>query len=556
MAERRPYVVACLGIVAIAIAIRAVPLYWSPLPATLDGFGYAALARETIASAHYPIERFRADNFVFTGLLTVTSLLVGVTPLGTAQPLIAVVGGTSTLTAVAIARRVGWGIDPSNRRVRSAAVLAGLTLAVDGLYLRRTGVPDEEALGLVLVPLVAIALHRVLRSGRVAWVAITGTLMLAFPLLHTFSTLLAGLTVLGLVAAHLLSSPSRRVMAVGIGLVGGFWAYYALYYELAARFGLTVPYVGRILSYPGLFAAWVIVLVVGVLWLTGTRSRAQTGVLLGVVGIWYLLLGANAVLPVFPGTISTPLPILVGALLFVVPVVVASRGLPVATLGSADSAVVLALLAAPVVQAYFSLTAALTPQFLGTVVRTQTFVHVPIFVLAALVTLRYAPSVAPARGVSSLRGAVTSRRLVAGALVVTTLLTAPLAFVHLDNAASPATTVESEFAAAAFATTHVDGTWSADDPLARIGSLYYPTRTATTQAPVTSWLTGGTAPSCPTLSQRSWTTTGAHLYPAPPATIGEARYEDWLAERHLVYTTAGDDPLSLSIPSRETGRGC
>ncbi len=546
----------CLAVFAVALGMRTITLYWSPFPATLDGFDYAALARSTIAIGSLPFERLRADNLVFTTVLSLAGIVADVRPVILAQPLIAVVGAGSCLTAVAITRRIGWQLNYSSRQVRLAAILAGLTLAVEGLYLRRTGVADEEAIGILLVPLLAIALHRALRTRRTAWLGVTVLFLLVFPLVHTFSTLIAAVTAIGILATQLLRIPLRRFVVMGGGLVAGFWAYFALYYEAAARFGLTVPYVGRILSHPGLFVAWTIVLVIGILWLRRTSRRLQIGTLLGVVGIGYVVLAANVFLPIFPGTASTPLAILLPVLLFIVPVVLASRGLPLVADDRTEGAVVVALLAAPVVQTYFSLTASLTPEFFGTVMRTQTFAHFPIFVLAALATAGLV-----SRTDASVRARLPASRsavraIVPSVLLIVALLTAPVAFVDLDTASYPSTTTESEFAAASFAATHLTDQWTAADPLSRVGRQYYPNGANVSRTPVYSWLTGGSPPTCPTLSREAWTTTGAHLFPLAPETIGEARYQRWLFERNLVYATTDPYRISLSFPATNTSQGC
>lgn len=555
MKRRHRYVVVCLAVFAVALAFRTLTLYWSPFPAALDGFDHAALARDTLASGQLPLDRIRADSFVFAGGLALVSALTDSRPVVMAQPVIAVLGAGSCLTAVAVVRRLGRRLALSGRRVRCAAVVAGFGLAAEGLYLRRTGVADEEAIGLLLVPLLAIAFHRALRTRRPAWIAVAAVLAISFPLLHTFSTLIAALTLLGVLATQLLRVPSRRLATVGLVFVGGFWAYFALYYEVAARVGLTVPYVGRVLAFPGLFGAWLIVLVVGVLWVRSARPRLQRAGLLGAVAVGYAVLVANVFVPVFPGTVTTPLPILALASLFVVPVVLASYRLPDVTADAGDGAVVVALLAAPAVQTFFSLTASLTPEFYGTVMRTQTFVHFPVFVLAALAAVGLPTTERFSLGRLGLANRLGSVRTVAVVLLlVSAALTAPLAFVDLDTATYPSTTTHEEFAAASFTATHVPGRWASDDPSARIGSLYYPDRAQASQAPVGSWLTGGSPPDCPVLSARSWTTSGAHLFPLAPATIPPARYRNWLADRDLVYATSGADPFSLTRPTTPSPR--
>ena len=554
MSRKQQYLVVVLAVFAVALGMRTLTLHWSPYPATTDGFGYAALARDTLATGSIPLDQFRADNFVFANGLAMLSAVVDVKPVKTAQLLVAVLGAGSCLTAVAIVRRLGAGLSLPGRQVRYAAVLAGLGLAVEGLYLRRTGVADEEAIGILLVPLLAIAVHRAVRTRRAAWLATTIVLTVTFPLVHTFSTLIAALTILGVLTTQILRVPTTRIATVGIALVGGFWGYFALYYDVAARFGLTVPYVGRVAAYPGLFVAWLIVLVVGILWLRSTSQRLQRTILIGAIGFGYTVLVANVFLPIFPGTVTTPLPILVLVLVFLVPAALASYGLPLAATDPRDGAVVVALLVAPIAEVFFALTASLTPEFFGTVMRAQTFVHLPLFVLASLTAAGGLHAYSQGRISKPSR---RSLRVALGVvLVASAAVTAPLAFVDLDTLSYPSTTTPEEFDGTTFATNYVPGQWTTEHSLWKVGILYYPTRTQVSYTPVANWLNDGPQPRCPVLSAESWTTTGAHLFPSAPETISDARYHKWLNNHDLVYATTGRNPLSLTIPTNRASSGC
>jgi hypothetical protein len=238
---------------------------------------------------------------------------------------------------------------------------------------------------------------------------------------------------------------------------------------------------------------------------------------------------------------------------------------------------------------YYALTASLTPEFFDAVVRIQSFAHVPVFVLAGVgvagLAARYGAGSDAGPGSDSAAGAGTGevsgtasasgtgsgpdlRRLVgpvaAALLLLSVAATVPLGYVNLDTGTYPSTTLESEFEATAFATGRVDGRYATDHTLARVDSHYLsgpmpglgvtPTGEARV-GPTRSWLAGGAPPGCPTLSQRSWTTTGAHLYPAPPGTVPPATYRSWLGSRHVVYRASGLDPLVLSVP-RSPGDGC
>ena len=555
MTSKRSYLLVCLAVFAIALGMRTITLYWSPLPATLDGFEYATDASDTIAATQFSLLDLRADHLGLTSGLAVVSVVTDIPPVKMAQPMIAVLGSASCLTAVAVVRRLGHEINLPRRRVRWAALLVGVGLAVEGLYLRRTGVPDEEVLGILFIPLLAIAVHRAVRTGRLSWIITGGLITLVYPLTHTFSTLFAALTVLGVVTTQILRAPTRRLAAVGTVFVGGFWAYFFGYYDLAARLGINVPYVGRILAFPGLFVAWLVMLVIGLLWLRSTSTRLQKWSLLSIILVGYSVLIANAFLPIFPGTETTPPFILLLVTAFLVPVVLASLGLPIAAPDARTGAVVISLLAAPVIMTFFSLTASLTPEYYATVLRAQTFVHFPIFILAAIAVATLSPSksfiwrLVPARRPSP-------RTVVATLLIVSAAVTAPLAFVDLDTVSYPSTTTESEFAAATFSADHLSDQWTTDHPSMRIGRLYYPNETQVSLVPVGNWLNGGTAPSCPVLAAESWTTTGAHLFPQAAATLPPQRYEEWTTQRNVVYTASGWDPKVLTVPSRSDSNGC
>ena len=556
MTDRVRDALLALAVLTAAVAARAVPLLWSPLPATLDGFNYAGLARATLETGSLPWDAgvLAADELGFTTALATASAVTGVEPLYLAQPLIAFVGAAAVLAGLALVRELAPSAWPS-RRVRLAAAFVGFGLALDGLFLRRTGVPDEEAVGLVLVPLLALAAHRWLDGGRRAWAA-AGFLLLAFlPPLHNLSSLLGLLTLTGLVALHAVRS--SRTLARAGALAALAWAHVFGYFLVVERFGLVTSYSDLFEPYLGLFLAWVVLLVVGVIWARSATPRGQRTAFLAPVGLGVLVVALNAVVPLFPGTITTLSPVLLGVGALLVPIAFAAVGLPAVRRGAGPA--VLALFAAPAALSYYALTASLTPEFFDAVVRIQSFAHVPVFVLAG----------AGAAGLVARADSPGSRRRVVAAVAAVFLLsvavTVPLGYVNLDTGTYPSTTLESEFGAATFATGRVDGRYATDHTLSRVDAHYlsgpappdegFTSRGEARVEPMRSWLSGGRPPACPTLSQRSWTTTGAHLYPAPPGTVSPTEYRSWLTSRHVVYRASGLDPLTLSVP-RVRGGGC
>jgi len=553
MTEDRSYLLVGMSVLAVALVVRLGPLYWSPLPATLDGFDHARTAAILIETGQYPLEGFRADQFVFPGVLAVAALVIGEPPLYLAQWFVAVVGAFSCLIPVALVREFGLGLGWSPRRVRYAAMLAGFALALDGIYARRTGVPDEELLAYLIIPVLALALYRTLERRRIEWLGVTVGLMVMLPFTHSFSTLIAALTVTGVVAAYLPGDRRPRSWGLGVGLVGGFWVYFAAYYEFAARSGLlTVPYVDRVSGHPSLFLAWLVVLVIGVPGWLRTDDSWQRVALLFPIMIGLLVVVGNSLTAVFPGTVQSPPMVMALVLLFMIPALLAGVAVPRVTDYPPIGAVVAALLAAPVVNAYFSMTATLTPEFFDTVIRTQTFAHLPVMMLAALaVTATWAGGVSGSRLTEWSETAV--RVAVAVVFVVALAATTPLAYINLDTGSVPSTTLESEYATAQFVEARVEGPVATDHTFSRLGRVV---GFSGSMGPTREWLVGGSLPACPMVSQRSWTSSGAHFYPAAPQTLSRERYERGLGERHVVYTNSGRNPSTLSLPLANGTAGC
>ncbi|MDS0221650.1 sodium:phosphate symporter [Haloarcula sp. S1AR25-5A] len=543
-----------VAVVAVAVAARLTTLHWTPLPSTLDGFGYVALARDALETGTFPFTRFRADNIVFTAVLTLVGAVTGERPLYIAQPVVAITGAASCLTAMALVKRLAQSIRWRHSRTTLAMGIVGMGLAVEGIYLRRTGQTDEEALAFLLLPLFAIAVHRLLTTDRYRrrWGAVVVVLFAVFPLLHTFSSLIVGLVLTGVLAAHLARIPSRRDAGTALAVVAGFWVYMWGYYRLAEQSVFVVPYVDRISAYPGLFLAWVVVLVATLIWFQRTSARLQRATLGGAVGLWFLTLAVNATQTVFPGTQTTPVGLLVLVAAFAVPVVFAVVGLPRASRDRRRiGPVVLALLLAPIVIVYFSLTASLTPEYYATALRGQTFVHLPVFVLAGIgvASVAYRRSPTPDGGLGT--PGTPSHRLatvLTVLIVVAAVVTMPIAFVNLDTFAFPTGATESQFAAATFTADHVDEQWASDHPFHQIVDLYYPGATNGTYQPIARWLGGGPKPTCPTLTRASWGTTGAHLFPAGSEKTTPAALAEWRYEHDVVYDTRSLDSVYLVRP--------
>jgi hypothetical protein len=378
------------------------------------------------------------------------------------------------------------------------------------------------------------------------------------------------MTLTGVAAIAAVDRLSARRTVVAAAAIVGFWAYVGGYYAVARSF-LTVPYVDRVTAYPGLFVAWLVVIAVGGVWLRRTSDRDARTVVVGPLLLWFGLLLANGGRSVFPGTQTTPPALLALVAALLVPVVLFGVGLPAVAREGEVGPVTLALLLGPIAVVSFSLTAALTPEYFATALRGQTFLHLALFVCVAAGVVGLArrrdptgtgrpdaetagsggrDGTTPATdGGGSLRTSVAAGLVVV--VLAAALATTPLALVHLDTMSYPATTTGSAFGAANFAAERTTGDWASDDPLSRVAGHYNP-GTNVSQRPVVAWLSGdgGVPPRCPTLTRRSWATSGAHLFPAPAETVDADAFRSFHETGDVVYSVRGHDAVRLAVPGR------
>ncbi|SIR76643.1 4-amino-4-deoxy-L-arabinose transferase [Haladaptatus litoreus] len=543
MSNRRSLAFVGLTVFAVAVTMRTIPLYWSPLPFNTDGFKFAALARETLAYGYLPTSWgfFNPDEFTFTVLLTISSRLTGVSPLYIAQVLIASIGATVCLFVVAITRRIGIQLRWPDFDVRIAALLAGLVLATEGIFLGRSTAVSSEGLGHVFVLLTVFVFARALWTSRRSWLLLSVLVFALFPLTHNLGAIIGGFSAVSLLVLVFRESKWTAGLFAG-ALVAGFWLYTGLYYSIAE-----LNEVSRISSVPGLFAAWIVVLILLTLWLPITRPRVQktvpTMALVGGAG----LLVVNYFVSIFPGTATTdPL-----TLLFVLPIavigIVAFQGIPSLIDAGREGYMMFALLIGSISIIGFALTGSLTIEYQDLAIRGQIFIHIVAAVLAGLGAVMIGRSWKPS----------TMTTAIVVVVIVCSLVSAPLAFSGLEATSAQPLVTQSEFETATFAVTYADG-WTSDGHMTRLASKYYPKQTPNdvSQRGIYEWLHGGAVPSCPVVSQQSWTTVGAQLFPSSPKTIGYKSYEGSFQTRNLVYATSGNDPLIFTMPTNGDRQGC
>lgn len=530
---RQRLIKATVTVFAVAVTVRLAPLLWTPYPFNPDGFVFAAQARDTIAAGTLAHEMISPHGYILPTVLSMTAVITDVAPLWLAQPIIAVVGALPAVIAVLLVWRLGRRQGEHAITLAIVALAAGLTLALEGVYLRRTVTVSYEVLGLFFVLLVAIAAYRFCRTRQLRWGITTVTILLVLPITHHLSTFMAALTLTGLVVLAVVRD-WRQAVGPGLVVLVPFWLYVGLYYGLTRP-----PFSEELAAKPGLFVAWLVLLGAGVIWLArspGRTVRTTVGVLL-LCG--FTILGANALWDLFPGTATTPPRLLMYVAPLTLLAVLGIWGLPLGTGPTGDRAIVLALLAAPIAWVGFALTAGVDPVHALFARRGQTFVHFAVVVCAGLAILElgqwWGP---PAKTVVTVGLPIL--------LCLCALVSLPLAFAGLEALAYQGTTTAEEFEAVTFASTTLDDDWTSDDHVTRVSRNYY--QTSASPQPAYDWLHGGEL-QCPIIVQHSWQTVGAQQYPSSPVSIEQARYETTIETEHAVYTTTGADPLTVVVPT-------
>lgn len=161
-----------------------------------------------------------------------------------------------------------------------------------------------EVLGLLFVPAVVLCVHRFFESSRRSWLGLIGGMLLALPLTHHFSTVIAAVTLTVLVALWVDQRPTRITVGAGVVTVVGFWAYLLSYYAF-----FPPDDSGMITANPALFVAWIITIVVFAYWFRTANPSSSRGAIACVGVIGFGVLALNAIQPVFSG-LSSPPPLL------------------------------------------------------------------------------------------------------------------------------------------------------------------------------------------------------------------------------------------------------
>ncbi len=521
---------------AFALALRLVPLTFSPLPYNIDGFPLARIADQITTSGSWSINP--ADPNAYNQLMPVYALLWssvsqmgGLDPLAFLQTIMPVVTATAVLPAYLL------GAKATRRPVGGFA--AGLFIAAFGSFLSVTSMGMKESIALVLLPTVVLlfAERRDPRKRALAFL-----LLLILPFLHQLSDFL----ILGMVAALVVLSHARAIqrgrfsgrallldVATGPGPAVLAYAYYVSV-DMPDLSAVTAPdALALFLAVTVLLSALLVRMARPKPVAPGARLVRPVGPILVVPVLAFAALLANARIDLFAGVLPTQ-PALEPILLAVVALVaVAFPGYQLLrrTAGPAMD-LVLAMGVAPVALVLFAFLRGLDGLSQVLVYRSFDFLD---YGLAIAIGVGFAFAWSRLRNREAARLA-----LVAGFLVVL-LATTPIAWNPQAVFGVTEVTTPAEYQA-----------------MAVLASLH--PRSVTTDQRVAdtarSWFGLATNSSLPyalrgnlslkgsdyALVLERWTTVGAQVHPAPNIVISVATLDAFLAANRVVYAAgpAGD----------------
>ncbi len=293
----------CMG-----LALRLVPLTFSPLPYNIDGFPLARIAAQISSTGVWQIHA--ADPNRYNELMPVYSILwSSLAQLGGLEPLVHLQTVMPLLLATAVIPAYLLGVKATGHPV--AGFAAGLFVASFGSFLSVTSMGMKESVALIVLPVVVLlfAERRDPRKRALAFV-----LLLVLPFLHQLSDFLT----LGMVAALVVLTHARAIqggrfsarsflldVATGPGPAIAAYVYYVAV-DMPDLAAVTSPdALTLFLGVTVLLSALLVRMARPVPMRPGARAVHPVGPILLVPAVAFAVLLANAQTDLFAGVVET-----------------------------------------------------------------------------------------------------------------------------------------------------------------------------------------------------------------------------------------------------------
>ena len=510
------------------LALRLVPLTFSPLPYNIDGFPLARIATQIAGSGSWRIDS--ADPNWYNELMPVYSLLWSSTAqLGGLEPLATLQAVMPFLLATAVLPAYLLGLKATGHP--SAGFASGLFIASFGSFLSLTSMGMKESVALILLPAVVL-LFAERRDPRKRALALL--LLLLLPFVHQLSDFL----ILGMVAALVVLTHTRAVqrgrfsvrvllldILTGPGPAAAAYAYYA---------AAGMPNLDAVTSPDALVLFLGVTVLLAALLVRMSRPAPlrpgaslvrPAGPILFVPAAAFLALLANARTDLFAGVLPTQpalLPVLSAVAALVALAFVGYQLLRRTANRATD--LVLAMGIAPVALVLFAFLRGLDGLSQVLVYRSFDFLD---YGLAVVVGVGFAYAWHRLRR--------TSARLVLGAAFLGALLaTTPIAWNPQAVFGVNEITTPAEFQALAVLASLHPGNVTTDQRLAAVGKMWFGLATDPT-LPFRLRDNGTLSGFAYALVLERWISVGAQVHPQPNVVLAHETLTGFLARSRIIF---------------------
>ena len=520
-----------VALLCIALGARIVPLTFSPLPFSIDGFALARISSNIAADGTWRIDPADTNSYNqklpgFSILWSAASQVGGLSPLVHVQLIL------PFLTCLTILPAYLLGAKATGRRL--GGFVGGLFVALFGSFLLLTSATAKESIGLLVFP-VAVLLFREREDTRKRALAVV--LLLFLPFLHSLTTFLT----LGMIAALVVLTHRRALargrfswralvldVATGPALALGAWAYYV---------AVDLPFLSDILA-PAAFVLFlaVVVLLTALIAPTARPARSRIGrrlvspaakaILPPVLG--FVLLLGNASTNLFVGTATTQ-----PAFFQVLPAIVVFAAFAVAGFQlmrrttNRTNDLVVSMLVAPVALIVFGLLHGLDPGGLLLVYRAFDFLD---YALAVLIAVAF---VAAWKGLARSR---LARALLATGLVVSLIATTPMAWNTPAVFGVQNVTTSEEFHALAVLGSLGARNVTTDQRLADLGAMWFGLH-MNPDLPLKLRDNATVSGADYALVLERWTMVGAQIHPAPNVVLSPSTIARFFEANRVAYVS-------------------
>lgn len=528
-----------------ALAARLVPLTFSTLPFSVDGFALARISSDILASGTWRIDATDVNSYNmklpgFSLLLAATAAVGGLSPLLHAQLILPMITSLAILPAYLLGMKV------TGRRIGGFA--AGLFIGIFGSFLILTSAVAKESIGLLVFPLVVLLFHE-RQDPRRRGLAVF--LLLFLPFLHSLTTFLT----LGMVASLVVLTHRRTIargrfswrafvldVATGPALAIPALAYYV---------AVDLPFLSEVLA-PSSFVLFLAVVVLLTALLAsasrpvprriGRRLVSPVTRAIGPAAIGFVLVLGNASTSLFAGTLGTQ-PGFLSLLPFIgVLAVFVIIGLQIVrrTTNRVNDLIV-SMLAAPVALILFGLLQGLDPGGLVLVYRAFDFLDYALAVLIAVAFVAIWKSLGLWR---------PARALLITGFVAALLATTPMAWNTPAVFGVENVTSSEEFHALALLSSLGAHNVTTDQRLADVGGMWFG-YSANADLPRKLRDNESLAGADYAVVLERWSTAGAQVHPAPNIVLAPGVLAAFLAANRIVYTAGplGDQIFIVQVLS-------